>query len=842
MSPYLDELIDIRQQLNEQLKCLDLRVEIQASIINEFQDFIRRRAEVELEYSRSLEKLAKSFTLRHKAEKQKRGQWHLFCSNLCWEHLLSITRTESKNRAILSDIFANPLVSCLGQITEDVQRIYRRCRGVKVECQTELLNIVHELHISMRTYQAYHSDQKQMESKLRLLKSQKTKLEESTCVEKLRQLKKYCLVMKDLQKREFKYSDAKLKSMKARNDYLLGMEAANTAVQKYYIDQLPDLIDCMDFGLYSLVAQAFKMYISAEECLQNSRQNNIDSMVKCISKLDARLDKQRFLEYNNSAFMLPKKFEFQTNKGDKVPNLCLDKGIKEELEQQHEQLHKQLTALKVESEELWKTLQTAECSLLEIMSKKNYDCSDLFAEENSTRSNLKEPETMYLKLRADKQEIEEFYLSKFQKYTLNSNLIARLQAKADLMHQAIMYEPVNGIRASANPLQTHMLPCQPRKKRIGQTPIIRQPKLFGGSLEEYLYAMNQEVPLIVCSCIRFINLYGLQHQGIFRVSGSQVEINHLKEAFERGEDPLTDVTDTRDINTVAGLLKLYLRELREPLFPIFFFDQLIEISRIEIKYQFISKVQNVIASLPKSVAVVLQYLFAFLNHVSEFSDKNMMDPYNLATCFGPSLLPIPEGKNHVQCQSLLNELIKKMIIYQEEIFPADGGVAYEKYISHNVPEEIDMVESSLDQFPDSLDAMGSSEDETPPSEDEYEVLEGVAQTSFCDQNEHELSFNKDDTTQLYSNKWWKGSLNGREDLIPDKCVFLNLNIMEDKEKLSQDCSKGHQTSSSSDSLSGYSSSPKPKKRQQDRVHFHQLHWQHWNQVLYPVLGSVLWFP
>ena len=35
-----------------------------------------------------------------------------------------------------------------------------------------------------------------------------------------------------------------------------------------------------------------------------------------------------------------------------------------------------------------------------------------------------------------------------------------------------------------------------------------QPKLFGGSLEEYLEAMNHEIPLIMKSCIRVINLYG----------------------------------------------------------------------------------------------------------------------------------------------------------------------------------------------------------------------------------------------------------------------------------------------------------------------------------------------
>ena len=39
----------------------------------------------------------------------------------------------------------------------------------------------------------------------------------------------------------------------------------------------------------------------------------------------------------------------------------------------------------------------------------------------------------------------------------------------------------------------------------------------------------------------------------------QVEINNFRESFERGEDPLADMTDASDINSVCGVLKLYLR-------------------------------------------------------------------------------------------------------------------------------------------------------------------------------------------------------------------------------------------------------------------------------------------
>jgi SLIT-ROBO Rho GTPase activating protein len=46
-------------------------VEAQVSLVSELQDYFRRRAEVEMDYSKSLDKLAKSLQLRHKEQKQK---------------------------------------------------------------------------------------------------------------------------------------------------------------------------------------------------------------------------------------------------------------------------------------------------------------------------------------------------------------------------------------------------------------------------------------------------------------------------------------------------------------------------------------------------------------------------------------------------------------------------------------------------------------------------------------------------------------------------------------------------------------------------------------------------
>lgn len=77
-----------------------------------------------------------------------------------------------------------------------------------------------------------------------------------------------------------------------------------------------------------------------------------------------------------------------------------------------------------------------------------------------------------------------------------------------------------------------------------------------------------------------------------------------------------------------------------------------------------------------------------MTSLSEYSDENMMDPYNLAICFGPTLVPVPEDKDQVQYQNLVNELIKNVILFHDEIFvDIQDGVMYEKYISTSNNED-----------------------------------------------------------------------------------------------------------------------------------------------------------
>lgn len=65
----------------------------------------------------------------------------------------------------------------------------------------------------------------------------------------------------------------------------------------------------------------------------------------------------------------------------------------------------------------------------------------------------------------------------------------------------------------------------------------------------------------------------------------------------------------------------------------------------------------------------------------------------------------------VQYQNLVNELIKNIIIFSEDIFPGDGGLVYEKYISRDSIDLEVEVGDAPSEAPDDVDSEpGQSED------------------------------------------------------------------------------------------------------------------------------------
>lgn len=86
--------------------------------------------------------------------------------------------------------------------------------------------------------------------------------------------------------------------------------------------------------------------------------------------------------------------------------------------------------------------------------------------------------------------------------------------------------------------------------------------VFEVSLTDHLALTGRTISIVLESCIAFL-LECVTEEGLFRVPGSTSEVRRLKSGFDTG---LADLCDrVSDPHAVAGTLKLYLRELPEPL-------------------------------------------------------------------------------------------------------------------------------------------------------------------------------------------------------------------------------------------------------------------------------------
>ena len=76
-----------------------------------------------------------------------------------------------------------------------------------------------------------------------MLEKQRSKLLASVPPEKQEKHRRLRQLEKEHAKRKAKFDEARLKATKARNEYLLCMEAANSSIQRYFVEDLSDIID-----------------------------------------------------------------------------------------------------------------------------------------------------------------------------------------------------------------------------------------------------------------------------------------------------------------------------------------------------------------------------------------------------------------------------------------------------------------------------------------------------------------------------------------------------------------------------------------------------------------------
>ncbi|XP_061606227.1 rho GTPase-activating protein 12 isoform X2 [Phyllopteryx taeniolatus] len=185
--------------------------------------------------------------------------------------------------------------------------------------------------------------------------------------------------------------------------------------------------------------------------------------------------------------------------------------------------------------------------------------------------------------------------------------------------------------------------------------------MFGCHLDTLCHRENTTVPKFVDKCVRAVERRGLDVDGIYRVNGNLAVIQKLRHKADHEEHLELEDGQWEDIHVLTGALKLFLRELPEPLFPFSFFDKFIAAVQVPDYSLRVSYMKDLVRSLPLPNYDTMELLFKHLRRVVEHKDGNRMSVQSVAIVFGPTLLR-PQTKSadvavHMVFQSQIVELV-----------------------------------------------------------------------------------------------------------------------------------------------------------------------------------------
>jgi len=146
---------------------------------------------------------------------------------------------------------------------------------------------------------------------------------------------------------------------------------------------------------------------------------------------------------------------------------------------------------------------------------------------------------------------------------------------------------------------------------------------------------------------KLFELGGLKEKGIFRLAPDAGECSEIKKMINMGE---AWEKATQDVNVIANLIKVWFRDLPNPLL------NCIESKHIE-QNQTVEKVANSIQYFDEPFRSLLLWLWDFCVEVAKFSDQNKMGIQNLGIVIGPNLFDTSNFDNPMKAMDFSGKVV-----------------------------------------------------------------------------------------------------------------------------------------------------------------------------------------
>ncbi|KAF8592006.1 RhoGAP-domain-containing protein [Ramaria rubella] len=199
--------------------------------------------------------------------------------------------------------------------------------------------------------------------------------------------------------------------------------------------------------------------------------------------------------------------------------------------------------------------------------------------------------------------------------------------------------------------------------------------IFGVALVDYATAHNLPegaVPKVVKLCVKEVEARGMDTEGIYRVSGRHANVQELKYKVERDEQNFQFNPVVDDASSVASMLKLYLRELPEPVFRFPLSDRLQHTDeREEHVANNFPVLRSKLRRLPPVHQATLRCVVEHLARVSSRNQYNKMDAKNLAIVFGSVIFgedELPKDGDILSMQTWKDTVMEDLITHAPLLF------------------------------------------------------------------------------------------------------------------------------------------------------------------------------
>nr|XP_022293060.1 rho GTPase-activating protein 8-like isoform X9 [Crassostrea virginica] len=188
---------------------------------------------------------------------------------------------------------------------------------------------------------------------------------------------------------------------------------------------------------------------------------------------------------------------------------------------------------------------------------------------------------------------------------------------------------------------------------------------YGVSLQHIKSHYGCVIPPAVQQTVDYLRQNALDVEGIFRRSANAVQLKAVQKKFNHGER--VDFAVEGDEHIPAVALKIFLRDLQEPLLTFDLYQPVLRLHTVEDERR-VAEVRRMLhEELPEDNYQILKFIVQLLTEVVDHSAINKMNSSNLAIVFGPNLL-WPKGQASLSSMGYLNNFARFLIDNYSQVF------------------------------------------------------------------------------------------------------------------------------------------------------------------------------